>query len=120
MKRKIVIAVVLLGICFQLCSCKKSEPAPSKDDEKQDYVIVEDEVNVDFGSEDSVDHVTEGETGSAPKSEKKNSPMNTEQGKEKTPSNDNSKIPDSDADTNSEKNENPYDKDGDGYVDGWY
>ena len=97
-----------------------------KNDTDSGKVIVEDEVTVDFGAEEEKKTESDGKeenTTVEGNSEASDNSVNSGQ-------TDNDVVPD-DSDTSlvtkpngsegeSEEPENPYDKDGDGYVDGWY
>ena len=124
-----ILPIIVLCVLI-LCSCRKDDNNhPSDKDktigdttvenEKSEYVV-EDEVILDYGqdeqqdvptSEDSKDsqEAVEGESNHTEEQSIEDSTDSTENtgGKEST-------------DNNETELRNPYDKDGDGFVDGWY
>lgn len=140
-KVKLAIAIILVIGLGSLYSCKNKETekkdsdnripsveteSNSKDDTQDEsgLNIVEDEVTVDFGTEEhktesggKAQNTTAGNTSTSGHSVNKGQTDN-----DGAPSggDTNSETNSGDTANKSEEPKNPYDKDGDGYVDGWY
>lgn len=142
-KVKLAIAIILVIGLGLLYGCKNKEAekkdfdnripsveteSNSKDDTQDEsgLNIVEDEVTVDFGTEEdkkTESDVKEENTTVGGNSEASSNAVNTGQKDNDDMPNDSDTSlgtkPD-DSDNEYEEPKNPYDKDGDGYVDGWY
>lgn len=144
MKKKLVIVAILVLVTLILFSCNTKESTENDFDnqttiEKNDMdsgkVIVEDEVTVDFGIEqdnkaesdskqDKVEvNIKKDSTTGGENSEASDNYVNSGQTDNDDVLNDSGTSTETkpdDSENESEEPENPYDKDGDGYVDGWY
>lgn len=112
---------------FVLCSCQKDDTehpsdkettieGTSMENEISDYVV-EDEITLDYSQEQQKDENTAVDQNSSQDTEK-SEPENNEQQQ----TDDSTEHTDGTESTDDNETEppNPYDKDGDGYVDGWY
>lgn len=117
---------MLIVLSFLLQACK-AEKAPSettnKTEEDTDKNVVEDEIILDYSSEDDTKEIspseTNGETNKDTVTSDKES--TTDLSPEIVPEqSENDKTTEEGSDTETTEPVNPYDKDGDGYVDGWY
>lgn len=140
MKRKLAVVVIFILISFSVFACK-TEETKKEDNDRQlsieedntdsEKVIVEDEVTVDFGSSEDKESVNsvnsakdtiDGTVTDSNKDDANSNFANSEQDENNGSADGGDKELTEHEDSSSETTEpeNPYDKDGDGFVDGWY
>ncbi|MBQ2922769.1 MAG: hypothetical protein IJE60_06785 [Tyzzerella sp.] len=124
MIRKLLIMVLCV---FVLCSCQKDDTehpsdkettieGTSMENETSDYVV-EDEITLDYSQEQQKD----GNAADAPNSLQEPGKSELENNKQQHTGNSTEHTGGTErTDDNETEPPNPYDKDGDGYVDGWY
>ena len=130
MQKKIVTLTIFVVVSVLLCSCKGKELTGNTldnsvktetEDSTNETVIVEDEVTVDFGTQEQKSSQTTVEKDADMKDENLSGDQSQEKEDSHVGTNDAEKLENEEKPKdNEEQIENPYDKDGDGFVDGWY